>query len=435
MVPTKKSMMKRLLFVIVYTVFNIGYSQSLDDSIIAANLPEFVRMDTSLKSTYPFINFQKNYFSFYSSTSKNWVNFVASFSKMTAEKKGKLNFYHIGGSHLQADIYTNDFRTFLQTNWPEIPGERGIVFPFDLAHTNNPSNYEFNSPNQWKGYRSVNHRPEGLDYGLMGAALVCSDSIITLSFRHDKTIVKPPYTQLRIYHNKGKIPFDLNFGEDELLVEHVEQDTLHGFTTIFFVDNVQELDLQFMRNQQESFALQLDGFQFMNNDPGISYTSIGVNGAGLYTYLENKNFEEQLSLYPPDFFAFSVGTNDANVPASQFDPLKYKSNLEKMIQKVLRTNPKCAILLTVPNDSYFHKTQLNYNISKQRTVIQELAAQYELAVWDLYGIMGELGASKIWQRNGLMQNDLVHFTPVGYHLKGALLIDAFLKLSLQLHSN
>ena len=40
-------------------------------------------------------------------------------------------------------------------------------------------------------------------------------------------------------------------------------------------------------------ALQLDGFQFMNNDPGISYTSIGVNGAGLYTYLENKNFEEQ----------------------------------------------------------------------------------------------------------------------------------------------
>jgi lysophospholipase L1-like esterase len=256
-----------------------------------------------------------------------------------------------------------------------------------------------------------------------------------LSFRHDKTIVKPPYSQLRIYHNKGKIPFDLNFGEDELLVERVEQDTIHGFTTIFFVDNVQELDLQFMRNQQEPFALQLDGFQFMNNDPGISYTSIGVNGAGLYTYLENKNFEEQLSLYPPDFFAFSVGTNDANVPASQFDPLKYKSNLEKMIQKVLRANPKCAILLTVPNDSYFHKTQLNYNIAKQRTVIQELAAQYELAVWDLYGIMGELGASKIWQRNGLMQNDLVHFTPAGYHLKGSLLIDAFLKLSLQLHSN
>jgi lysophospholipase L1-like esterase len=106
-----------------------------------------------------------------------------------------------------------------------------------------------------------------------------------------------------------------------------------------------------------------------------------------------------------------------------------------MIQKVLRANPKCAILLTVPNDSYFHKTQLNYNIAKQRTVIQELAAQYELAVWDLYGIMGELSASKIWQRNGLMQNDLVHFTPVGYHLKGSLLIDAFLKLSLQLHSN
>jgi hypothetical protein len=97
MVPTKKSMMKRLLFVIVCAVLNIGYSQSLDDSTSAANLPEFVRMDTSLKSTYPFINFQNNYFSFHSSTSKNWVNFKSSFSKMTEEKKGKMNFYNIGG--------------------------------------------------------------------------------------------------------------------------------------------------------------------------------------------------------------------------------------------------------------------------------------------------------------------------------------------------
>jgi hypothetical protein len=50
-----------------------------------------------------------------------------------------------------------------------------------------------------------------------------------------------------------------------------------------------------------------------------------------------------------------------------------------------------------------------------------------MPVWDFYGIMGELGSSKTWYRQGLMQSDMVHFTSIGYHLKGALLIDAFEK--------
>jgi len=165
----------------------------------------------------------------------------------------------------------------------------------------------------------------------------------------------------------------------------------------------------------------------MNGKPGISYTTIGVNGAGLYTYLDNVNFEEQLKLYPPDFFAFSVGTNDGNVPYDRFDPQIYKRNLELMMQRVLRANPKCAILLTVPNDSYYKRKYLNRNIAREREVIIELAEQYKMPVWDFYGIMGELGSSSLWQRKGLMQSDLVHFTSMGYHLKGNLLIDAFLK--------
>jgi lysophospholipase L1-like esterase len=65
-------------------------------------------------------------------------------------------------------------------------------------------------------------------------------------------------------------------------------------------------------------------------------------------------------------------------------------------------------------------------------VIQELAAKYKMPVWDFYGIMGELGSSKTWQSHGLMQSDKVHFTGVGYHLKGDLLIDAFQKFLVQM---
>jgi hypothetical protein len=96
-------------------------------------------------------------------------------------------------------------------------------------------------------------------------------------------------------------------------------------------------------------------------------------------------------------------------------------------------NPNCAILLTVPNDSYYHQRFLNRNIAREREMIIELAETYHAAVWDFYGIMGELGSSKLWKNNGLMQGDLVHFTSPGYHLKGELFTDSFLKFLRQMH--
>jgi lysophospholipase L1-like esterase len=401
--------------------------QVLSDSLNTYCHPDYARIDTSFYKEYPFVSIEKNNFQFYTAKSPNWEYFYHQFDSMLVFKDRKLNFYHIGGSHLQADIYTHDFRTFLQSNWKGVTGERGMVFPFDLAHTNNPANYEFSSPNVWTAYRSVVHRPETIDYGLLGAALVCKDSVINVYFKHDKTTVQPHFCSVRIYHNKGELPYEMNFGESEILVYREIENMVLGYTDVYFTDPIDRLDVQFSRTTTENLELELYGFQFMNEDPGVSYTSIGINGAGLYTYLANKNFEEQLKAYPPDFFAFAVGINDGNVPYESFDPLVYKRNLEKMMQIVLRANPKCAILLTVPNDAHYKRKYLNRNIAREREVIIELAEQYKMPVWDFYGIMGELGSSRIWLNNGLMQSDMVHFTSQGYHLKGELLIDAFLK--------
>ena len=106
-------------------------------------------MDTSLRSTYPFVVYSKNNYEFFSKESPNFSTFYRKLNRLIENKEGKLNLYHIGGSHLQADIYTNDIRMYLQTRWEGVTGERGWVFPFDLAKTNNPGNYEFSSPNSW----------------------------------------------------------------------------------------------------------------------------------------------------------------------------------------------------------------------------------------------------------------------------------------------
>jgi lysophospholipase L1-like esterase len=383
--------------------------------------------EQEIAQKYPFIQVQCNQFQFFGAQSPNWMHLNEELSSMIQTGQGKLNFYHIGGSHLQADIYTHDFRTFLQSNWPGLSGERGLVFPYNLAHTNNPTNYDFSSPNTWKGYRSVTQRTEDFDYGLSGAAITCPDSLIVVNFKHLRTLVKPPFDRLRIYHNTGEFPYDLNFGDQELLVTAVAHYDALGYTEIRFSDHLDSLDLLFVKNCQTPFSLELFGFEFLNDLPGITYTAIGINGASLPTYLANTNFTHDLQLRKPDLFIFSVGTNDAHCSYEAFDPMVYKRNLEKMIQQVLQSNPNCAILLTVPNDDYYMRKYPNRNTERQREVIYQLAAQYQMAVWDFYGIMGELGSSKTWKIEGLMQADYVHFTGTGYHLKGTLLIEAFQK--------
>jgi len=392
------------------------------------------KVEQEIARTYPFIEVQCNQFQFFGNESPNWMVLNRELSQMIESGKGKLNFYHIGGSHLQADIYSHDFRTFLQSNWPGLSGERGLVFPYNLAHTNNPSNYDFSSPNTWRGYRSVTQRSEDFDYGLSGAAITCADSLVVINFKHLRTLVKPPFDRLRIYHNTGEFPYELNFGDQELLVTDVAHYPEMGYTEVRFSDHLDSLDLLFVKKINTPFALELFGFEFLNDLPGITYTAIGINGASLPTYLANTNFSRDLQLRPPDLFILSVGTNDAHCSYDAFDPLVYKANLEKLILQILESNPNCAILLTVPNDDYYMRKYPNRNTARQREVIFQLAAQYQMAVWDFYGIMGELGSSKTWKTAGLMQADYVHFTGTGYHLKGTLLIEAFKKNLSSLHN-
>ena len=104
--------------------------------LAAYNYPDFRNMDTSLRSTYPFVKYEVNNYQFYSEESKSFRIFYDKLTGIIENKSGKLNIYHIGGSHLQADIYTHDVRAYLQSKWTGITCERGWVFPFDLAQTN-----------------------------------------------------------------------------------------------------------------------------------------------------------------------------------------------------------------------------------------------------------------------------------------------------------
>lgn len=429
-----------------------GLKKSTDSLNMYLNDRFFGILDSTLECEYPFIDFEKNNFEFFTTNSPTFEKFFFKIQQMVKRKEGKLNFFHIGGSHVQADIYTHVVRERLQSYWDDLPGERGFVFPYKMAKTNNPWNYRFTSKNNWSGYRSVIHRPDSVNYGMLGVAISCSDSVIDLNFNYSKSALKPPIDYIRIFHNKGNLGYKIEFDSILNPVQTQLTNEKLGYTDVYFKKSVTSLEMKFVRTGEFSYIKTIDtivledgsadtikvytpylaplyiyGIQLSNRKPGISYTSIGVNGAGLYSYRDNENFQEQLALAKPDFMVFAVGTNDANVPYEDFDPEVYKNNLEIMMKKVYAANPDCAILLTVPNDAYYRRTSLNRNVAREREMIIDLARKYQVPVWDLYGIMGALGSSRIWRDNKLMKSDLVHFTADGYYLKGDLFFEAFMK--------
>lgn len=195
-----------------------------------------------------------------------------------------------------------------------------------------------------------------------------------------------------------------------------------------FARNVKEVEIgiHIKDTATENPEFLMMGLEFMNDNPGIEYTSIGVNGASFGSYNRSAYFKNQLGLYKPDLFIISIGTNDAYMPKADFKAEEFRANYEAFIQMIQRINPNCAILLTVPNDSYYRRKYANQNTAIQQQIILELTEKYNIACWDFYTIMGGLKSSNKWYKNKLMPRDRIHFTYLGYNLKADLLLKALI---------
>ncbi len=384
-------------------------------------------IDTLTAAKYPYIRYAENRFSFYNGETPAFERFYAKFDSLINYHKQQLVIYHIGGSHIQADLYSHRMRTYLNTWWPELTGARGLVFPFTAAQTNNPSNYRSEYTGEWTNVRCVNRKDTSL-LGLTGISISTRDSIasIKISYR-EKEPHRYPISSVKVYHNMSPA-YWVSFA-DSLRVESTLQDSAAGYTLFSLRGEYDTVPLQIQRMLPDNLGgeFTLYGIELMNKRPGVVYNSIGINGAAFSHYLRCQDFEKQLAQLPPDLFIISIGTNDANVPAADFKPETFKANYEALVQRVLRVNPNAALLFTVPNDAYYYRRYPNRNVEKMRDVIQELAGKYGAGVWNFYDIMGGFNSSNRWFKDNLMHRDRVHFTNEGYALKGDLFFEAFLK--------
>src|SRR6056297_2082300 len=115
-------MRERIVFLFLVVFF---YSYSL----VAQDYPYEI-------DKYPFINYNKNRL-IGNADLPGFNVFFSQWKSLILNGDKKIEILHIGDSHIQADFFTGRIRSRLQEFFPGSIGARGIIFPYNLAATNN----------------------------------------------------------------------------------------------------------------------------------------------------------------------------------------------------------------------------------------------------------------------------------------------------------
>ena len=358
------------------------------------------------------------------------------FSKMDSViflGEGNLSIMHLGGSHVQAGVFTQQFRDNLLNIGTDLVGGQYFVFPFSAGGTNNPSHFRVSSTGFWDYCRNAVRKETEKRMGLAGAAITTTDSTASVSIISRErriTALSPKFefnkvTVIGFSETENVVPV-VGYQGDTLKGKYDEQLSTYTFQLPTYTDSI----CIFFEEMQGEFTLT--GVLLENGMPGISVHGVGVNGARVSSYLRCDDFERDLNLIRPDLIIFGIGINDA--ADKDFEVKYFKKNYNKLIQIIQRVNPDCAILFVTNNDSYtkekLRRKKVRYNVNPNGRIVEEafmeLGKQYNAAVWDQFDIMGGLGSMQDWETAELAQKDKVHFTSSGYKVIGDLLYNALI---------
>ncbi|MBN1951421.1 MAG: hypothetical protein JW801_09465 [Bacteroidales bacterium] len=369
---------------------------------------------------YSFIRYEENQIIF----PENQGKFDSLFSAFNLIRQGgqqQIRILHLGGSHIQADIYTHLIRGRMQELGPDMRGARGLIFPLTMAKTNNPRNYTVAWKGSWESCKST-RASDPCVLGLTGMAVYTSDSVARISIRlNNNVLYSSVFDSVRIFHEPTSYRLRLISPEDTISGTYDDNEGC----TWFLLDvptSIVQLDLT-RTDKGASFTLL--GISLDNDVPGIVYDAVGVNGAKLSSFLNCELYDKHVHATHPDLVIISIGTNDGYT--RNFNKERYYLEYKSLLEKTMKQVPEAAFILTVPNDSYLYRRYINNNTEEMRKIIFRLAKEYQCGVWDFYTIMGGLNSVQAWHSLKLMNDDRIHFTREGYEIKGDLFFAAFLK--------
>lgn len=375
------------------------------------------------KNVYPCIDYEKNSIS--NGTDKFLYSFFNHLDHFIKTRMGKINIVHIGDSHIQADYLTNETRTLFQQTFGN--GGRGFIFPFRIANTNNPINYSLIFGGKWSNCKAT-QSGEGCTLGLNGLEINTRDSNSYMIINPERNgRMDYSFNSLKLFYHTDEDSYspifenkkDRDFFFDEQPVED-------GYSQFFFNKPQDTVNMRLAKSFPAQNHFQFYGMSLENNNPGLLYHAIGLNGAFTKTYNKSTLFTKELSALEPDLVIVSLGTNDNFLPESRYCRFCIKDNLRTMLDNIRASKPGVSILLVTPGDFYLKNGTHNNNNGSYRAILYELAEEYNCGVWDFNAVMGGDYSIKAWVKYGLARNDYVHYSKKGYEVQGELLYRAIM---------
>ena len=375
-------------------------------------------MTAQQPADYDFIRFDANVLH-YDSASPAITSLFQRWHRVAETGSGNISIVHIGGSHVQAGVFSNTVRCNILAAHPRLVGPRGMLFPYSAAaRCNNPPDYRIHCWEKVALTRCVS-KEHAQPLGLCGIAITAADTLTEIQVVMNEPRVDYATNRVVVigHTTDGVVPY-LHLDDRDVYPSYVAAATERYVFNLSTITDSFAVILPCQPGQQ----FTLTGLYLDNRHAGFTYSSIGVNGAAVPDYLRCQHFVRDLRMLHPDLVIFGIGINDA-VPTN-FDTVAFRRNYLQLIDSIRAANPDCAFIFVTNNDSYRktgrRKYSVNTNGELARDVFYRLARNVDGAVWDQFEVMGGLKSMDRWRINKLAQTDRVHFTAAGYRLIGNL---------------
>lgn len=373
----------------------------------------------SSSESWPFIDYENNRI-FTEGQDHALNHFFNKLDSLQRFGEGQLNIVHMGGSHVQAGVLSQRLYENLCALSPGLEGGRGFYFPNQLVQSNGPVYTRVKYTGEWNK-TTISNKKDLDQWSLSGInALSETDSAQIKMWSFGSDSLNKHFDRIKIFHLLDSASYEIEM--DSLMrVSSVKHDSLLGFSEYTFQGAPDSLIFRVVKRKDAQKHFIFQGCLFEQEDGGISYHALGVNGASTKSWLRPKNLSGQLTIIKPDLVLFGIGINDAYSPTNYFDKAAFMQRYDSLVQLVRSANPEVSIIFVTNNDSYYKRKYVNKNGLVVQSAMYELAEKHQACVWDLFSVMGGLNSISTWEQNGLAKRDKIHFTTEGYTLQADLM--------------
>ena len=358
-------------------------------------------------------------------------HFYQALARTAADRPGAVTrIAHFGDSLVEMDLLPGPMRRLMQIKWGD--AGHGFVLASQPRAWYRPNDIYFKPSGVWPCLDMVNQNVKDRRFGLGGAICFGMEKkpsiTIGTSARGD---VGMTVSSMEIL-----FPQSPSGGDVLVKVDKKKYGVLNtqgpiyreASATIHLPDGPHKLELI-----EQKEGIQLYGVIFERNVPGVVYDALGINGAGVTSYLsmDAGHWEKQLQHRNPDLVIIGLGTND--IYEKLVDDLEiYKQNMRVLIERVKKALPHSSVLYIAPLDRAEKKGSAIVSHSAVGSLVQaqrEVAREMEVAFWSTFDAMGGEGSMARWFKATprLGAGDLFHPTRLGGEVLGEMFYNALMQ--------